>query len=92
MMMHHDPSDLPLKIKYVPILQLGAKSNLTVMALSNELDLKISLRKGFSLQCREALPEDRAVLGSIKAIFLKQYALLSKETAEFLCLGRFGQR
>lgn len=49
MTMHQDPSDFPVKITYVPILQLGAKSNLTVMALRNELDVKISLRKGFSL-------------------------------------------
>lgn len=42
MMMH---SDLPVKIKSVPILQLGAKSNLTAMALRSELDLKISLGK-----------------------------------------------
>lgn len=36
---HQDPSDLPVKIKYVPILQLDAKSDLTVMAVGNELKI-----------------------------------------------------
>lgn len=57
MLMHQDPSDLPV----VTILQLGAKSNLTVMALREPLDLRFSLRKGLFFYCREALPEDRAV-------------------------------
>lgn len=42
-------SDLPVRIKSVPIPQLGAKSNLTAMALRSELDLKISLGRRLSL-------------------------------------------